>query len=121
MKNIKIKTVTPLSLVVFLVTLGISMESQANGDKDLFLSNNYGEMLALNSGVRGKPPHNRTKMNRQRKITQQSVEMSALEINRDMSISPPSAGAGKKVRGGHPYRKVRGGHPYHKNRHSNGY
>ena len=107
MKNIIIKTATPLSLAILLAMGGVSMESQANGDKDLFLSNNYGETLAFNSGVRGKPPYVRSKMNRQRTQNLQSVEMSALEIDQGATEMVPSQITGKSIRGGHPDRAKR--------------
>ena len=115
MRNIIIKTATPLSLAVLLAMGSVSMESQANGDKDLFLSNNYGETLAFNSGVRGKPPYIRSKMNRQRtqnklrKQNLQSVEMSALEIDQGATEMVPSQITGKSTRGGHPDRAKRHG------------
>lgn len=115
MKNIIIKTATPLSLAVLLATGFMSMESQANEDKDLFLSNNYGEILAFNSGVRGKPPYIRSKKNRQRMQNQrhnqnlQSVEMSALEIVQGVAEKVPSQIRTKGSRGGHPDRTKRHG------------
>ena len=116
MKKIIIKSATPLSLVALLVMGSVSMESQANGDKGLFLSNDYGEMLAYNSGMRGKPPYNRPKMNRQRMQNQQynqnlqSVEMSALEIDQGSAVAVPSQVTRKSARGGHPDRAKRYGY-----------
>ena len=111
MRNIIIKTATPLSLVVLMATGAMSMESQANGDNGLFLSNDYGETLVYNS-MRGKPPYNRSKMNRQRKQNKnlQSVEMSALEIEQGSSVEVPSQVTGKRARGGHPDRAKRYGY-----------
>jgi hypothetical protein len=108
--KIIIKSAAPLSFVALLVMGGVSLESQANGDKGLFLSNDYGEMLAYNSGMRGKPPYNRSKMNRQRIQNEQrnqnvqSVEMSALEIDQGSAVAKPSQVTRKRVRGGHPNR-----------------
>jgi hypothetical protein len=109
MKKIIIKSTAPLSLVAILAMGSVSIESQANGDNDLFLSNKYGETLAFN-GMRGKPPYNRSKMNRQREQNQytrnkqQSVEMSALEIDQGSSAVVPSQNTRKRGRGGHPSR-----------------
>ena len=109
--KIIIKSAAPLSFVVLLVMGGVSLESQANGDKDLFLSNKYGETLAFNS-MRGKPPYNRSKMNRQRRQNQnlQSVEMSALEIDQGSAVAVPSQVTRKSARGGHPDRSKRYGY-----------
>ncbi|MCK5190932.1 MAG: hypothetical protein KAR12_12845 [Methylococcales bacterium] len=112
MKNIIIKTATPLSFVI-LLAMGGAMESHANGDKDLFLSNDYGEMLAFNSGVRGKPPYIRSRKDRKRTKEQQhnrnlqSVEMSALEIEPGSSVQAPSQTIRKSAGGGHPDRSKR--------------
>ena len=116
MKNIIIKAATPLSLVVLLATGSMSMDSQANEDTNLFLSNKYGETLAFN-GMRGKPPYNRSKMNRKHeqnqytRENQQSVEMSALEIEQGSSAVIPSQVRRKSARrGGHPDRAKRHGY-----------
>ena len=113
--KIIIKSAAPLSFVALLVMGGVSLESQANGDKDLFLSNKYGETLAFNS-MRGKPPYNRSKVNRQRVQNQQynqnlqSVEMSALEIDQGSDVAVPSQVTRKSARGGHPDRAKRYGY-----------
>ncbi len=107
MKTI-IKKTTPLSFALLLVIGSVSMQSHANEDNSLFLSNTYGETYALNGGMRGKPPYNRAKMRRQREKYNQSVEMSAMEIDPNSSgVIPTSQVKRKNVRGGHPDRAKR--------------
>lgn len=112
--SVLITNITTALLFAVLWGIGVMpMESQANEGKDLFLSNDDGEMLAFNSGVRGKPPYSRRKMHKQqkknlvRKKNIKSVEMSALEIDQGRTAVVPSQISKKNVRGGHPDRAKR--------------
>ena len=109
MKNIISKTATPLSLAVLLAMGSVSMTSQANEDKKGWSSNKHGVMLAFNSGVRGKPPYNRSKRhNQNRRQNIQSVEMSALEIDQNATQQVRSQIKRRKGSiGGHPNRAKR--------------
>jgi hypothetical protein len=114
MKNFIIKAATPLSLVVLVAIGSTSTESQANGDMDLFISNHYGETLALNF-MRGKPPYNRTRKyekNKKRELNQQSAEMSALEIDQSETPTVSSHITKKGFVGGHPDRAKRHSNRY---------
>jgi hypothetical protein len=111
MQNIIIKRATPLSFLALLALGSVSMKSQANENMDPILSNSYGKTISCN-GMRGKPPYNRMKMNRQCKKNNQSVEMSALEISQDLSTTQPSPNARKRIR-------IRSGHPGHSKRRYN--
>ncbi len=113
MKNI-IKTATLFSITVLMAIESVSTESQANGDMDLFISNNYGEKLALNF-MRGKPPYKRARkheQNKKRRTSQQSVEMSALEIDQNTNSKVSSQITKKGFIGGHPDRTKRHSNRY---------
>jgi hypothetical protein len=108
MKNIN-KTAILFSITVLMAIESVSMESQASGDMDLFISNNYGDKLALNF-MRGKPPYKRVRKhekNKKRRTNQQSVEMSALEIDQNINSKVSSKITEKSFIGGHPDRTKR--------------
>ncbi len=70
---------------------------------------NYGDKLALNF-MRGKRPYKRVRRhekNKKRRTNQQSVEMSALEIDQSINSKVSSKITGKSFIGGHPDRTKR--------------